>query len=174
MALYSRAMDLGLAIPTPIHAQIDRARRAAAPPPGAPSIEDAVSSLVTTHERPYAGGIPAAARTLERQAQAAGFETVLRESDVGCVLEGLHRGRRVGFRAYWLRGKTDGATWHSGGRDRYKLVDISSRPIGVDAKTKLTKARHRHDENDRTRLVLVESPRGVGLNVTELKKRISE
>ena len=136
-----------------------------------------VARLVTDHgnprPEPYDGvRITTAARGLAKMADAAGFETIIVDTRTGCRVEGLHRERRVGFRAYWDRGASKGATWHSGGHDRWKLIDISDRPIGVDAKTKLTKAGHRHDENDTTRLVLVESPRGVRVNVTDLKRRI--
>lgn len=56
----------------------------------------------------------------------------------------------------------------------WRLVDVSDRPIGVDARTKTTKVGCRHDENDRTRLVLVESPRGIPYNITELTERIGQ
>lgn len=178
MALYSAAMDLGLAMPmrpdavTPealaaveAHRRIGAEKRLAA----------VISSLVTQHGhvRAYRGGIPAAARRLLAKAEAAGFDAELHEYSAGCVVQGIRRRDRVGFRAYWVRGKTAGGTWHSGGRDRWKLVDISDRPIGVDAKTHTTKVKCRHDEKDRTRLVLVESPRGVSYNVTEIEKRIT-
>lgn len=180
MALYSRAMDLGLAKPTPIHAltpAAEEAREAMRRYGAARQRERAVASLVTKHghERvePYDGPlVPAAARTTERKAKAAGFETTMHETAVGCSLHGVHRGRGVGFAAHWHRGKTAGGTWHER-TTRWSLVDISARPIGVDAKTKLTKARHRHDANDRTRLVLVSSPRGVPCNITEIEKRIA-
>lgn len=136
-----------------------------------------VARLVTDHGNPrpetYDGvRITTAARGLAKMAEGAGFEVLISDHPTGCTVEGLHRERRVGFRAWWEKGSAKGGTWHSGGRDHWKLVDISSRPIGVDAKTKLTKAGCRHDENDTTRLVLVESPRGVRVNITELKRRI--
>lgn len=136
-----------------------------------------VARLVIDHGNPkretYDGvRITTAARGLAKMAEAAGFEVLIHDHPTGCTVEGLHRARRVGFRASWEKGAAKGGTWHSGGRDHWKLIDISSRPIGVDAKTKLTKAGCRHDENDTTRLVLVESPRGVRVNVTELKRRI--
>lgn len=135
------------------------------------------SSLVTKHGNPkrvpYDGvRVPAAATSLVKLAKAQGFETLVSITATGCVVEGLHAERRVGFRAYWERGTAKGATWHSGGRDHWALADISDRPIGADANAKTTKAKHRHDENDTTRLVLVESPRGVHVNITELRKRI--
>ena len=179
MALYNRAMDLRLAKPTPSHALTPAALEAVESMQRyghERRLERAVSSLVTKHghERaePYDGPlVPAAARTTERKAKAAGFETTMHETPAGCSLHGVHRERGVGFAAHWRRGKTAGGTWHER-REMWKLVDISSRPIGVDAKTKLTKAKHRRDANDRTRLVLVASPRGVPYNITELTERI--
>lgn len=139
--------------------------------------ERIIAALVTEHGHkrviPYDGPIPAAAKTTLWKALAAGFDAELVETTVGCVVQGIHKKRRVGFRAWWEYGKTTGGTWHSGGRDRWKLIDISSRPIGVDARTKLTKAKHRHDANDRTRLVLIESPRGVSCKITEIERRIA-
>ena len=167
------------AMPTPIHAQTEAAadageaiRRHA----HEWKMKRLVSSLVTQHGHPrvepYDGPTPAAAVRMAKLARSLGFEVLERKSRVGHVVEGFHRARRVGFRAYWTRGKADGATWHTAGGDQWKLVDISSRPIGIDKIKKVTKAGHRHDENDRTRLVLVASPRGVSCNITELERRI--
>jgi hypothetical protein len=134
--------------------------------------ERAVALLVTKHGHkraiPYDGPlVPAAARTTERKAKAAGFETTMHETAAGCSLHGVHRRRGVGFAAHWHRGKTSGGTWHER-RETWKLVDISSRPIGVDQRAKTTKVGCRHDANDRTRLVLTASPRGIPLGITEL------
>lgn len=180
MALYTRAMDLGLAMPTPVHALTDGAEeaRVAMRRYGYERrLERIISSLVTDHGNPhvepYDGPlVPAAAKRTQAKADAAGFETTMHETAVGCSLHGVHRERGVGFAAHWHRGKTTGGTWHDR-KTLWKLVDISSRPIGVDAKTKLTKAKHRHDVNDRTRLVLVASPRGVPCNITEIERRIA-
>ena len=179
MALYSRAMDLQLAKPTPSHAftpaaleAVESMRRLGYER----RLDVVVRSLVTDHGNPrrvvYSGGVPAAAKRVEKAASAAGFETMTREDGETTIVEGLHRGRRAGFRAYWKRGRTAGGTWHSGGRDTWRLVDISDRPIGVDARAKTTRVGCRHDESDRTRLVLVESPRGVPYSITELTERI--
>lgn len=173
-------MDLGLAMPTPIHALTDaaeEARESMRRYGHERRLERVVSSLVTKHghERaePYAGPlVPAAAKRTRAKADAAGFETTMHETPAGCSLHGVHRERDAGFAAHWHRGKTTGGTWHER-REAWKLVDISDRPIGVDAKTKLTKAKHRHDVNDRTRLVLVSSPRGIGLGITEIERRIA-
>lgn len=167
--------------PIPVHAQTPEARAAVEAMRRyghERRLGAVVQSLVTEHGRPhvqpYTGGVPTAAKRVEKAASAAGFETMTREDGETTIVEGLHRGRRVGFRAYWKRGRAIGGTWHSGGRDVWRLVDISDRPIGVDARTKTTKVGCRHDENDRTRLVLVESPRGIPYNITELTERIGQ
>ena len=139
--------------------------------------ERAVALLVTKHGHkraiPYDGPlVPAAARTTERKAKAAGFETTMHETAAGCSLHGVHRKRGVGFAAHWHRGKTSGGTWHER-RETWKLVDISSRPIGVDQRAKTTKVGCRHDANDKTRLVLTASPRGIPLGITEIERRIA-
>ncbi len=179
MALYSRAMDLGLERPAPAHTLTDGALEAVESVRrlGAERRrERVVAALVTEHGHkrvtPYDGGIPAAAKRTLKLALDAGFDAELIEHETGCVVQGIRKRDRVGFRAYWERGKTAGGTWHSGGRDRWKLVDISSRPIGVDARTHTTKAKHRHGANDKTRLVLSESPRGVSAGITEIERRI--
>lgn len=172
-------MDIGLAKPTPAHALTEAAedaRESMRRLGYEKRLERAVSSLVTQHGHarvvPYDGGVPAAAKRVLAKAKAAGFDAELIEHATGCVVQGIRRRDRVGFRAWWERGKTTGGTWHSGGRDRWKLVDISDRPIGVDARTRTTKAKHRHDANDTTRLVLVESPRGIACGITEIERRI--
>ena len=179
MALYSRAMDLGLAMPTPAHALApgaEAARESMRRLGAEKRVERDVARLVTVHGHariePHDGPlVPAAARSTQRHAESHGFETAMIETPVGCSLHGIHRERGVGFAAHWHRGKTSGGTWHE--REvRWSLVDISSRPIGVDAKTKLAKARHRHDAGDRTRLVLLAAPYGVPCNITEIEKRI--
>lgn len=180
MAVYTRLMRHGIRKPVPAHALTDGAEEArlSLRRLGYESrLRRRLSAVVTQHGTPkaqhYDGAlVPAAAMSLEHLALVAGFEARTRETATGCVVEGLHASRRVGFRAYWSRGLSRGATWHSGGRDHWSLVDITDRPIGVDANAKTTKAKHRHDEQDRTRLVLVASPRGVHINVTELRKRI--
>lgn len=133
------------------------------------------ATIVSKHGHPAAWGgvrLTAAAKRIARSAEAAGWLVLVRETANGCVVEGHHLKRRVGFRAYWLRGKTAGATWHEGTRDVWKVIDISARPIGKDATAKTTKLKHRHDENDRTRIVLASSPHGVAINVTTLEERI--
>lgn len=180
MATYTRLMAYGVQRPTPAHTLTDgaeEARTSLRRLGREARLRRRVSAIVTVHGaprvQPYDGAlVPAVAMSLEHLALTAGFEVTTRETATGCVVEGLHRARRVGFRAHWSRGVSRGATWHSGGRDHWTLVDITDRPIGVDANAKTTKAKHRHDEQDRTRLVLVESPRGVHINVTELRRRI--
>lgn len=136
-----------------------------------------IASLVVEHGHkkliPYDGPQPAAAKRTAALARRHGFDVIERETPIGHAVEGLHEARGVGFRAYWERGKTAGGSWHVKGRDVWKLVDISDRPIGVDSRTKTTKVGHRHNVNDRTRLVLVSSPRGLPVGITELERRIA-
>lgn len=172
-------MDLKLERPAPAHTLTDAAedaRESMRRYGRERQRERIVASLVTVHGHkriiPYDGPIPAAARTTERKAKAAGFETTMHVTVAGCSLHGVHKKRGVGFAAHWHRGKTSGGTWHERA-EKWKLVDISSRPIGVDARAKVTKLKHRHDENDRTRLVLVSSPRGIALGITEIERRIA-
>lgn len=182
MAYYHRLMAHRVNLPSPAHTLTDgaeEARQSLRRLGREARLRKRLSAVVTQHGNP--GGIPyagalvnASARGLASLAGTCGFKVVTRETATGCVVAGLHVVRRVGFRAYWSRGTVRGATWHSGGRDHWTLIDITDRPIGVDAVAKTTKAKHRHDEQDRTRLVLVESPRGVHINVTELRKRIKE
>ena len=165
--------------PIPVHAltpeaeaAVDAVRRHGR----ARRLDAEAAKIVTAHGSPhvadYAGGVPAAAKRLQRIAEAEGFQTLIREDGPSTIVEGLHRGRRVGFRAYWDRGRTAGGSWHSGGRDRWRLIDITDRPIGADTRTHTTKVGHRHDETDRTRLQLAESPHGVNVAVAEIERRI--
>lgn len=138
--------------------------------------ERVLATLVTSHGHPraeaYEGPQPAAAKRTAARARAQGFEVIEREHLTGHVVEGLHRDRGVGFRAHWVRGKTAGGTWHTIGRDVWRMVDITDRPIGVDLRAFTTKAGHRHDADDRTRMVLVSSQRGVYVSITQLASRL--
>lgn len=139
--------------------------------------ERIIAAIVIDHGHkrvePYDGPQPAAAKRTAALARRHGFDVIEREYVTGHAVEGLHRERGVGFRAYWERGKTAGGSWHVKGRDVWKLVDISNRPIGIDSRTKTTKVGHRRDANDRTRLVIVSSQRGVSVGITELERRIA-
>lgn len=136
-----------------------------------------VAALIVEHGHkriiPYEGPEPAAAKRTAALAARHGFQVIERETPIGHAVEGLHETRGVGFRAYWERGRTVGGTWHVKGRDAWKLVDISDRPIGADPRTRTTKVGHRHDVNDRTRLEHVSSPRGLPVSITEIERRIA-
>lgn len=180
MPLYAGLMAYGIAMPTPPHtltAAAEEARASMRRLAAERDRERIAASLVTEHGHPkivpHDGPlVPAAAKRTREHAESHGFETLVIETATGCRVEGLHRGRREGFRAFWDRGKTTGGTWHAGPRDMYRVIDISSRPIGVDQKAKTTKLNHRRDEKDRYRLVLTASPRGVRANITEIEKKI--
>ncbi|UYL87123.1 hypothetical protein QEH40_gp02 [Microbacterium phage OscarSo] len=180
MPLYSAAMDLGLAMPLPSHAltpAAEEAREAMRRYGHERKLEREVAKIVTDVGNPkpvpFLGAkTTAAAKRLAAKAKAAGFEVIVREYREGCVVEGIDRARKLGFRAYWHRGKADGATWHSGGRDRYELVR-DDRPVGVNKLTRTALAGKRGAGMGRVRLKLIESPRGIPLKITELEKRIT-
>ena len=176
MTLYPAARDLGIAKPTPEYVFAALPCDALLRHGARRRIDRAVASLVTSHGHesvdPYDGPAPAAARRTAALAQSHGFDVIERDTPSGHAVEGLHSERGVGFRAYWQRGKTAGGSWHVKGRDSYRLVNISSRPIGVDSRTKTTKVGHRHDAGDRSRLELVSTPRGLPVGITELERRV--
>jgi hypothetical protein len=138
-------------------------------------LEREVASLVTDHGRPrrlpYDGDpVTARAKSVLKKAQAAGFRTNLVVLSDRCAVEGWRED--AAFRATWVRGKTDGATWHEP-RDRYEYID-DPRPEPKKAEnTKLSLAGRRPVGCPKVHLVLVASRRGFPINVTELEKRIS-
>lgn len=180
MPLYNDAMDLGLAMPIPSHALTpgaEAAREAMRRYGYERRLEREVASIVTDvgnpKRVPFLGAkVPAAAKRFAEKARAAGFEVLVLELDDGCRVEGIDRKRRLGFRAYWLRGKAAGGTWHSGGRDVYRLVE-DRRPVGVNKLTRTALAGKRGAGMGTTRLKLVESPRGIPYNLTDLERRIT-
>lgn len=175
MPLYNRAMDLKLAMPIPPHVFN-------APPDNGVErftyerrVNRVIRSLVTEHGHkriePYDGPPPAASARVARVARTAGFEVIERTTIEGHVVEGLHNDRGVGFRAYWKRGKADGATWHVRGRDMYQLVD-DPRPLGFSKVTRVGLVGKRSPGTPRVHLKLISSQRGMSINITELEKRI--
>lgn len=163
------------AMPIPVHAQIAQAIRAeeAARAPRV-NVDAILEKLVTDHGTPpmYRGGIPANARKLVALAESAGFETRVGEGRIGCRVEGYNAGRALGFTATWERGRAKGATWHTPWR--YGLVE-DRRPFGVDARTKLSKAGHRHPRGaSDTRLAILGSPWGLAITHSELTSRLQE
>ena len=181
MAVYRSAMDLDLVKPIPAHAlteAAEEARQSIRRYGHRRRLEAQVSALVTEvgnpRAEPFDGDVvPAAAKRLEAKARAAGFQTVVVEQVAGCVVEGLDRERKVGFRAFWERGKAAGATWHSGGRDRFVLVH-DTRPVGVNRISRTGLAGKRPAGVGAVHLKLTETPRGIPVSVTELQQRIAE
>lgn len=174
MALYRSAMDLGLAMPTPVHAQIAQAQREReAAAPRVPAVAEVVSSLVADHGLPryYRGPVPRNARALVALAEAVGFETKILEHRTGCRVEGYNAGKRLGFTATWERGRAKGATWNTPWR--YGIVD-DRRPVGVNAKTRTALARKRGAGMGTTRLAILGSPWGLATTHSELTTRLQE
>lgn len=164
--------------PTPLHAlepsslaAVEAHRRMA----WRDRLEREAAQLVTAHGRPHRepydrDPVTAAARRLLAKADAAGYRTNLVVLPDRCAVEGFRP--ESAFRATWVRGKTDGATWHEP-RDRYEYID-DTRPEPKKAEnTKLSLAGRRPVGCPRVHLVLVASRRGVPISITELEKRIT-
>ena len=138
-------------------------------------LDAVVRSLVTDHGRPhvapYTGGVPAAAKRVEKAASAAGFETQLLTFAEGCRVEGIDRAARVGFTATFIRGRAKSATWNTPWR--YGIVP-DDRPVGVNSLTRTGLAGKRPAGVGATRLAILGSPWGIALTHTELAKRIAE
>lgn len=180
MALYSSAMDLGLAMPTPAHALTPAALAAVETMRAygkARTRERFVTSLVTEHghkrPEPFDGAIvPAGAKTLLKRAEDAGMTAQIVEHAEGCTVEAYDLARGVAFRAHWHRGKTLGASWHEA-RDRYTLVH-DARPAGVNKLTRTGIEGKRAPGLDAIHLEALALRTGLPLNITELTKRVSE
>lgn len=175
MALYSRAMDLRLAMPTPMHALAPAAVEAVESmrlDGHARKVERRVSSLVTTHGhqrvKPHNAPPSAGYRTVKRLAEAKGFTVTEYRSATGHALQGV-RGD-VGFRAYWHWGKTAGATWHER-EARWTLVD-DPRPVKVNATARVGLKGYRAAGIGHVHLHLLAAPWGMSINVTELEARL--
>lgn len=175
MPLYTRAMDLGLAMPIPPHVFNAPADNGLEAFTARRRVERAVRSLVTDHgvphHTPYDGPTPAASTRLAALARSKGFDVIERRTLDSHIVEGLHDERGVGFRAYWKRGKTDGATWHVRGPDVWTLIH-DPRPVAVSKVTRVGLVGKRSPGVGTTHLALVSSARGMAVNITELEKRI--
>lgn len=164
-----------LSPPVPVHAQrasavaaVEAHRRIAA----ATRLERELEAIVTDvgRPKPYTGGIPANAKKILAEAEAAGFETKLLTFTDGCRVEGLHRERRVGFRATFTRGRASSASWHE--PYRYTLVR-DDRPVKVNALTRTGLKDYRAAGVGETHLSLLASPHGLRITHTELRERIN-
>lgn len=175
MALYRSAMDLGLAMPIPVHAQIAQARRERDrdATPRAPGVAEVAAGLVTDHDLPryYRGPVPRNARALVALAESAGFETKTLEHRTGHRVEGYHAGRALGFTATWERGRAKGATWNTPWR--YGVVE-DRRPVGVNKTSRTGLAGKRAAGMGTTRLAILGSPWGVPITHSELTSRLQE
>lgn len=114
--------------------------------------------------------ITAAARRLLADAEAAGFTAQLLSGEDWCVVEG-HRlpAERVGFRAWWRRGKADGGTWHEPWR--YELIE-DTRVVAIDEKKRVGKVGYRSPGVGTQRLSIVGTPWGIPLGITALISRV--
>lgn len=155
--------------PIPVELQREWARRDAQRRPE-PEV------FVTDHGHPrwvpYDGAVEtASARRLRRLAEAAGFEIRGYEDAERCTVEGFHHERRVGFRASWLRGKADFGSWHA----PYKTMTVrDERPIGINKLTRTALKDHRGAGSGDTRVIIVSSPHGLSVGVTEVERRVKE
>lgn len=176
MPLYAAAMDLGLAMPTPRHALTEPAEQAIAAHrrvAGATRLEAELERLVTDVGRPrewHGEKVPRNATAIVAEAEAAGFETKTLVFPDGCRVEGLHRERRVGFRATFTKGRAASASWHE--PYRYTLVR-DDRPVKVNALTRTGLKGYRSAGVGETRLALLASPHGLRITHTELRERIT-
>lgn len=121
---------------------------------------------------PYDGPVEtASARRLRRLAEAAGFEVRQYEDAERCTVEGHHPERRQGFRASWLRGKADFGSWHA----PYKTMTVKDeRPIGINKLTRTALKGHRGAGSGDVRTIIVSSPGGIEVGVTEVERRVKE
>lgn len=109
------------------------------------------------------------ARSLRALAERVGFEVQTLTTHDSCTVEGVMRERRIGFRAFWKRGKTAGASWHEPWR--YATV-ADDRPPGLNAVSRTGKQGYRPPGMGGTRTVILGTPWGLGLSVTDLTARI--
>lgn len=176
MPLYTSLLAYGVAMPTPEHALTpgaEYAREAMRRHGHAKKLERAASSLVTQHGHrrivPHTAPPPAPYRRVKALAEEHGFKVTEYRSETGHALQGV-RGD-VGFRAYWQRGKTRGASWHER-TARWSLIN-DTRSIGVNKIARVSLAKHRGAGLGAVHLKLLGTPNGIPINVTELERRIT-
>lgn len=166
--------------PVPAHAQTPGALQAVEAVRSAGRAKrDALADaeIVVDHGRPPVepydrDPVTSAARRLVELAESKGMRTNVIALTDRCTVEAVHPARGVAFRAYWTRGRADGATWHERAH-RYTLV-ADGRPVGVNKLTKTGLANRRPAGVGETRLAILASPTGVKCNVTEIEKRVRE
>lgn len=173
------AIGLEFAKPRPAHTltpEAEEARQGAIAYGREQLLNDAVARIVTDHGtphvEPYHGPTPAAAKRLEAKAAAAGMTTTITTTITGCVVEAIDRERGVAFRAWYVRGKADGGTWHE--REDRWILTRDERAVKVNALTRTGLAGYRTAGMSETRLKLVASRAGLPVNVTEIERRLSE
>jgi len=177
VAIYSEAMDLKLAVPTPVHAQTDaaeQAREAMRRDGWRRRIERDAAKIVVDHGRPrvepWPGEVvPSNARRLAASAEARGWHVQILEGADRCTVEGI-RGRE-GFRATWVRGRAHSGSWHE--PTRYALIEDTRPEPRQNAKTKTSLANRRPVGTSRVRLTILASPGGVPLSITTIVAKVS-
>lgn len=164
--------------PIPVHAQTPGALRAVETMRaiGLERIaQREMDQIVTDHGRPPIATyerdvVTANAKKLATLAEAHGFEVHTLRFPDACRVEGIHRGRRVGFTATWTRGRASGASWHEPWR--YGIV-ADTRPVGVNKMTLTGLAGKRAAGIGTTRLTILASPVGLPINHATLNERIT-
>jgi hypothetical protein len=115
--------------------------------------------------------VPASAKTLAALATLRGFEVSSAMTERGAfVLEGSHRAKRLGFRAYWVDGHTTGATWHEN-RVAYESVAAPREAMhGAGSARAMLPTGY----VDGMRAKLIASPFGVWVGVSAVSARLRE
>lgn len=142
-------------------------------------LDRVMAQMVTTHGQRSAGEVGQAydgqvvtpnARSLAALGESAGFEVRVHEMADRCMVEGVDADRRMGFRAWWVRGSADACSWHEPWR--YEERD-DPRPIRMDAKKRVGLKGYRSTGMGTRRMVCVGSPQGLPLTYTDLRARLS-
>ena len=161
--------------PLPVHTMTPGALAAVEAVRAAGRAKRASGELVASHGRPpYVpydrDPVPKAARDLLELAESLGFETNLIALNDRCTVEGIDRRAGVAFRAFWVRGRTNGGTWHER-RERYAIIR-DDRPVGVAALTRTGLKGKRPAGVGTTRLSLVASRLGMPYTITDLQRKV--